>query len=128
MTDPKHLRELCAKAKLPWRTYVCSWAGEKEACGIRSASYPQDEPYGADIFQDGANDECHHMIAAADADLICNAVNSLPSLLDEIERLRAALREALDGWEGWEVDQQHSSTDLAVFDHIDELRKLAGEP
>ena len=84
MTDIAHLRALLTAATLPWRV---------------DASDPEDVVVWTDsgrwIANVGAwdNDDTHGPAApresAASAVLITEAVNALPNLLDELERLRA---------------------------------------
>lgn len=62
-----------------------------------------------------------------DVDVIVEAVNQIEPLLDERDKLRAALREALDARKGWN-DMEYSGTSFHVPEdaRIAELRRLLG--
>lgn len=85
MVDTTKLRALLAVATArPWRTDV--WYGTDD--GGWAAIGPHCVASEADGFDD-APESVSYDQAMADAALIAGAVNALPELLDEVERLRA---------------------------------------
>lgn len=85
MTDVQKLRALLAVATArPWRTDV--WYGTDD--GGWAAIGPHCVASEADGFDD-APESVSYDQAMADAALIAGAVNALPELLDEVERLGA---------------------------------------
>lgn len=111
MTDVQKLRALLAVATArPWRTDV--WYGTDD--GGWAAIGPHCVASEADGFDD-APESVSYDQAMADAALIAGAVNALPELLDEVERLRTieaqaaawrshteALVAAMKTWGTWE--------------------------
>jgi hypothetical protein len=119
-------KELCDQATPgPWRAYRCKWCDDGCACGIKGPKdAPKDDAYQRGIVYDTNRDECIHMMSLNDAVFIAESRTLLPAALDEIETLRAALKEALDAWEGlWSSEMQCKSDPLPP-DRIAELRKL----
>lgn len=85
MVDTTKLRALLAVATArPWRTDV--WYGTDD--GGWAAIGPHCVASEADGFDDAPETPSYDQ-AMADAALIAAAVNALPELLDEVERLRA---------------------------------------
>jgi len=88
MTDMVHLRALLAGTILPWHVDasdpedVVVWASPGRNPGRWIANVGAWD-------NDGPNGPATPTESAADADLIVEAVNALPGLLDELERLRS---------------------------------------
>ena len=88
MTEPElaDLERLCEAATPgPWEVKRCTWADEHFACGICMS-----EDSECDIVRDTAYEECQHMMARRDADLIAASRTALPALIAEVRRLRSA--------------------------------------
>ncbi len=104
MTDVQKLRALLAVATArPWRTDV--WYGTDD--GGWAAIGPHCVASEADGFDDTPESVSYDQ-AMADAALIAGAVNALPELLDEVERLRMAETQATE----W---RQHTAALIAAM-------------
>lgn len=92
MTDVQKLRALLDTASpRPWRADV--WCGTDD--GGWAAIGPHCVASEADGFDDAPETPSYDQ-AMADAALIAAAVNALPEMLDEVERLRARKAEMCD--------------------------------
>lgn len=63
-----------------------------------------------------------------DAAFIAESRVAVPALIAEVERLRAALREACDLADEANGDPSQCSHNVPIGERIDELRKVAGQP
>lgn len=93
-------REVLAAAEYSgeWAVGVAAGVPYVETTQLAKAGREAGVRYGLNVWETGldhASDE-ERAFAHAEARLIARAVNSLPAALDEIERLRGLLGEALD--------------------------------
>lgn len=106
MVDTTKLRALLAVATArPWHTDV--WYGNDD--GGWAAIGPHCVASEADGFDDAPESSSYDQ-AMADAALIAGAVNALPELLDEVERLRARKARVCIWCRGRGVDDPMSIT------------------
>lgn len=122
--DRQRLRELADRATPgPWRELErCPNAEPDRACGVTSEQLHRSGRDRVCVFASDAYDECSHPVSRADAAFVAAARTAVPELLDELERLRAALAEAL---RMAEHDLPETGTELVhKLRRIAELRRL----
>jgi hypothetical protein len=96
--DEIERRARAALGKHRWRVYRCSHAGEGEACGIKAEPLvpgASEDAYQRGVVFDTSYDECHHHMAAAEAEHIAAsdpaAVIAMALRIRELGAGRAAL-------------------------------------